>query len=89
MPNVAWNPWTDVRRRDDMRKLNISFPFGHMPDNVTKSIIQNYNAAVTYIDDLLGEMFHYVGKNTIVVFMADHGNSNFFIYCISFVIFYL
>lgn len=78
MPNVAWNPWTDVRHRDDITKLNVSFPFGHMPDNITRIIIQNYNAAVTYIDHLLGELFRYVENNTIVVFMADHGKSSFF-----------
>ena len=33
MPDVAWNPWTDVRERDDIKALNISFPFGHMPSS--------------------------------------------------------
>jgi iduronate 2-sulfatase len=31
MPSMAWNPWTDVRDRDDVTALNISFPYGPMP----------------------------------------------------------
>ncbi|KAF6717374.1 Iduronate 2-sulfatase [Oryzias melastigma] len=28
LPAVAYNPWTDVRKREDVQKLNVSFPFG-------------------------------------------------------------
>jgi iduronate 2-sulfatase len=31
-PEVAWNPWTDLRMREDVKNLNISFPFGAIPD---------------------------------------------------------
>ncbi|PSN43846.1 Iduronate 2-sulfatase [Blattella germanica] len=31
MPTVAWNPWTDLREREDIAALNVSFPFGPMP----------------------------------------------------------
>lgn len=31
LPPVAYNPWTDVRKRDDVQKLNISFPYGPIP----------------------------------------------------------
>lgn len=31
LPPVAYNPWSDVRRRDDVQKLNISFPYGPIP----------------------------------------------------------
>jgi iduronate 2-sulfatase len=34
LPHVAYNPWVDVRKRDDMVKLNVSFPYGKLPDNV-------------------------------------------------------
>lgn len=34
LPLVAWNHWQDVRRRDDITSLNISFPFGRMPGNL-------------------------------------------------------
>jgi len=28
LPTVAWNPWTDLREREDVAALNVSFPFG-------------------------------------------------------------
>jgi hypothetical protein len=31
LPTVAWNPWTDIREREDVQALNISFPFGPVP----------------------------------------------------------
>lgn len=31
LPPVAYNPWTDVRKRDDVQKLNVSFPYGPIP----------------------------------------------------------
>lgn len=31
LPPVAYNPWTDVRKRDDVKRLNISFPYGPVP----------------------------------------------------------
>lgn len=31
LPPVAYNPWMDVRKRDDVQKLNISFPYGPIP----------------------------------------------------------
>lgn len=31
LPEVAYNPWTDVRKRDDVRALNVSFPYGPIP----------------------------------------------------------
>lgn len=31
LPSVAWNPFMDVKRRDDVAKLNISFPYGVIP----------------------------------------------------------
>lgn len=74
LPTVAWNPWTDIRWRDDMKLLNISFPFGPMPDEITKKIIQAYNAATTYIDDLFGQLVQNVDDNTIIILTGDHGN---------------
>lgn len=73
LPTVAWNPWTDVRRRDDIAALNISFPFGIMPDSTSREIIQNYNAATTYVDDLIGQLLEKVDDNTIIVLIGDHG----------------
>lgn len=73
LPTVAWNPWTDVREREDIAALNISFPFGIMPDNMTRKIIQSYDASISYIDDLLGQLLKNIDKNTIVVLTSDHG----------------
>jgi iduronate 2-sulfatase len=74
LPPVAWNPWLDVKNRDDIRRLNLSFPFGVMPDNVTKEIIRSYNAATSYIDDLIGRLLKKVDlDSTVVVLTSDHG----------------
>lgn len=73
LPAVAWNPWTDIREREDVAALNVSFPFGPMPDQMTRKIIQSYNAATTYIDDLIGQVLKQVDTNTIVIFTSDHG----------------
>ena len=32
LPQVAWNPFQDLRIRDDVKKLNLSFPFGYIPN---------------------------------------------------------
>lgn len=73
LPTVAWNPWTDVRQRDDIAALNISFPFGPMLDNFTQKIIQHYSAATTYLDDLIGQLLQKVDENTIIILIGDHG----------------
>lgn len=33
LPPVAYNPWTDIRKRDDVKRLNISFPYGPVPED--------------------------------------------------------
>nr|XP_026491769.1 iduronate 2-sulfatase [Vanessa tameamea] len=74
MPIVAWHPWTDVRHRDDIRSLNISFPFGTMPPKWTLKIRQNYFAASLYVDDLIGKLMRHIDlSNTIVALTSDHG----------------
>ncbi|CAH1958845.1 unnamed protein product [Acanthoscelides obtectus] len=72
LPLVAWNPWTDIRLRHDIELLNVSFPFGPMPDHMSRKIIQAYNAATTYVDDLIGQLLVHVDPNTIVILTADH-----------------
>lgn len=39
-----------------------------------KKIIQAYNAATTYVDDLIGKILDHIDNNTIVVITGDHGN---------------
>lgn len=31
LPSVAYNPWTDIREREDVKAQNISFPYGPIP----------------------------------------------------------
>ncbi|XP_059059979.1 iduronate 2-sulfatase isoform X2 [Achroia grisella] len=69
-PSVAWHPWTDVRHRDDIKRLNISFPYGTMPPEWTLKIRQSYYAAATYVDDLIGELMAVINKNNTIVVLT-------------------
>lgn len=31
LPAVAYNPWMDIRQREDVQALNISVPYGPIP----------------------------------------------------------
>ncbi|XP_077984853.1 iduronate 2-sulfatase-like [Glandiceps talaboti] len=78
LPQVAWNPWTDVRKRDDIKKLNVSFPYGPMPKDYQLLIRQSYYAATSYMDSLVGQLLSGLDQygfsdNTVVVFVGDHG----------------
>ncbi|XP_076240049.1 iduronate 2-sulfatase isoform X2 [Calliopsis andreniformis] len=52
--SVAYNPWIDLRKRNDVQALNLRFPWEKIPKSFARLIIQSYYAAVTYIDDLVG-----------------------------------
>ncbi|KAK1903970.1 Iduronate 2-sulfatase [Dissostichus eleginoides] len=78
LPPVAYNPWTDVRRRDDVQKLNISFPYGPIPKDFQLRIRQHYYAAVSYMDAQVGRLLSALDElrlsdSTVVVFTSDHG----------------
>ncbi|XP_022786112.1 iduronate 2-sulfatase-like isoform X2 [Stylophora pistillata] len=78
LPPVAYEPWTDLRWRDDIAALNLSFPYERMPDFYAKRIIQSYYAATTYMDSLVGQLLialdeYGLASNTIVSFVGDHG----------------
>lgn len=78
LPPVAYNPWTDVRRRDDVQKLNISFPYGPIPKDFQLRIRQHYYAAVSYMDAQVGRLLSTLDElglanHTMVVFTSDHG----------------
>lgn len=74
MPEVAWNPYTDIRKRDDFKNLNISFPYGPIPEYQRIGIRQAYYASVSYVDDLFGYIMKNVNFNdTIVLVTSDHG----------------
>ncbi|XP_062250019.1 iduronate 2-sulfatase [Platichthys flesus] len=78
LPPVAYNPWTDVRKRDDVQKLNISFPYGPIPRDFQLRLRQHYFAAVSYMDAQVGRLLSTLDDlrltdDTMVVFTSDHG----------------
>lgn len=74
MPAVAFNPYTDIRSRTDAKRQNITFPYGPMPHLFGVSLRQAYYAAVTYVDDVIGQLLAAVDFNsTIIVLTGDHG----------------
>ncbi|XP_041654212.1 iduronate 2-sulfatase [Cheilinus undulatus] len=78
LPPVAYNPWMDVRRRDDVQKLNTSFPYGPIPKDFQLRIRQHYYAAVSYMDAQVGRLLSTLDElrladSTMVVFTSDHG----------------
>ncbi|XP_063046596.1 iduronate 2-sulfatase [Engraulis encrasicolus] len=78
LPPVAYNPWTDLREREDVQALNISFPYGPIPKDFQLQIRQHYFASVSYVDAQVGKLLNTLddlgfGENTIVVFTSDHG----------------
>ncbi|XP_053931594.1 iduronate 2-sulfatase isoform X2 [Cuculus canorus] len=78
LPSVAYNPWMDIRQRDDVKALNVSFPYGPLPDDFQRQIRQSYYAAVSYLDTQVGLLLNALdnvglSNSTIVVFTADHG----------------
>ncbi|XP_026539220.1 iduronate 2-sulfatase [Notechis scutatus] len=78
LPSVAYNPWTDLRRREDVAAFNLSFPYGPIPEHFQRKIRQSYFASVSYVDTLVGKLLNALDEaelshNTVVVFTADHG----------------
>ncbi|XP_046377275.2 iduronate 2-sulfatase-like [Haliotis rufescens] len=78
LPLVAWNPWTDLRERDDIQSLNLSFPFGPVTEEYQLLMRQSYYAATSYMDSQVGLLLealhtHGFSNNTIVVLVGDHG----------------
>ncbi|XP_017058050.1 iduronate 2-sulfatase [Drosophila ficusphila] len=74
MPAVAWNPFTDVRARDDFKHSNISFPYGPISRHQAAQIRQGYYASVAYVDDLFGKLIEGLNLDeTVVVVLGDHG----------------
>ncbi|XP_055378876.1 iduronate 2-sulfatase [Condylostylus longicornis] len=73
MPDIAWNPFTDIRMRDDFANLSIPL-FGPIPKEKAIKIRESYYAAVSYVDDLFGKILTEVNlENTIVLLTSDHG----------------
>lgn len=77
-PTVAYEPWTDIRSRDDMATLNLTFPYGQIPPFYQQQVLRAYYASVTYIDQAIGVLLNTLkkrgyDKNTIVTLVGDHG----------------
>ncbi|XP_078602080.1 iduronate 2-sulfatase-like isoform X1 [Branchiostoma floridae x Branchiostoma japonicum] len=78
LPTIAWNPFTDIRKREDVQALNISFPYGPVPSEFQLLMRQGYYAATSYTDSQVGRVLAALDKqglatNTIVVLVGDHG----------------
>lgn len=78
LPPVAYNPWMDIRMREDVQKLNASFPYGPIPKDFQLRIRQHYFAAVSYMDAQVGRLLSTLDElqltnSTVVVFSSDHG----------------
>ncbi|XP_037004441.2 iduronate 2-sulfatase isoform X1 [Artibeus jamaicensis] len=78
LPPVAYNPWMDIRLREDVQALNLSVPYGPIPVDFQRKIRQSYFASVSYLDTQVGHLlsalddFH-LANSTIVAFTSDHG----------------
>ena len=46
LPSVAYNPWMDLRLREDVRALNISFPYGPIPKDFQVAGASPHSAAL-------------------------------------------
>ncbi|KAK0158700.1 hypothetical protein PV328_009676 [Microctonus aethiopoides] len=76
--NIAYNPWIDLRKRHDIKLLNLNFPWEKISMNYAKKIIQSYYSAVSYIDYLIGILIKQLrilklDTNTIIILTSDHG----------------
>lgn len=72
MPSIAITKWGELRAYHGIPAE------GDLNDALTKKLIQGYYACVSYTDALLGKVMDELEtldlrKNTIVVFMSDHG----------------
>lgn len=78
LPPVAYNPWMDIRQREDVQALNLSVPYGPVPVDFQRKIRQSYFASVTYVDTQVGQLLSalddlQLAGSTMVVFTSDHG----------------
>lgn len=73
VPDVAFNPYNDFRDREDVKELKVEFPFGPIPSNFSKKIRQHYYAAVSYVDDLIGQLIENMDSKTVIILTSDHG----------------
>ncbi|KAK7097561.1 iduronate 2-sulfatase-like [Littorina saxatilis] len=78
LPEVAWTAFKELRKYDDIKAMNISYPFGEIPLPYQLKLRQSYSAATTYTDAQVGRVLDALDKfgladNTIITFLGDHG----------------
>ncbi|XP_004686025.1 PREDICTED: iduronate 2-sulfatase [Condylura cristata] len=78
LPPVAYNPWMDIRQREDVQALNLSVPYGPVPEDFQRKIRQSYFASVSYVDTQVGRLLGalddlQLAAGTMVVLTSDHG----------------
>ncbi|KAL8621043.1 hypothetical protein ACOMHN_040568 [Nucella lapillus] len=78
LPEVAWTPYEELKKYDDIKVLNISEPFGMMPVDYQYKLRQSYSAATSYTDAQVGRVLkalddYGLADNTIITFHGDHG----------------
>ncbi|XP_019509712.1 PREDICTED: iduronate 2-sulfatase [Hipposideros armiger] len=78
LPPVAYNPWMDIRQREDVQALNLSVPYGPIPVDFQRKIRQSYFACVSYLDSQVGQLLSalealQLATSTIIAFTSDHG----------------
>lgn len=60
LPPVAYNPWMDIREREDVQALNISVPYGPIP--------VDFQVPVVYLGDISG-------TDSVIALVKPHLNS--------------
>ncbi|XP_077744335.1 iduronate 2-sulfatase isoform X2 [Canis aureus] len=78
LPPVAYNPWMDIRQREDVQALNLSVPYGPIPVDFQRKIRQSYFASISYLDTQVGHLLSalddlQLANSTIIAFASDHG----------------
>nr|XP_042904993.1 iduronate 2-sulfatase isoform X2 [Parasteatoda tepidariorum]XP_042905000.1 iduronate 2-sulfatase isoform X3 [Parasteatoda tepidariorum] len=78
LPKISWNPWMDIREKDDVKNLNVNFPYGPLPEDLQKRIRQAYYSSVSYIDDQIGKILNALEESkfadyTTIVLLGDNG----------------
>lgn len=76
-PKEGWTDYHNLRRFKDLKWFPADYNTT-LPKNLTLALRRAYYAAITYIDDLIGQVLTELERqkltdNTIVTFMGDHG----------------